>query len=131
MVAFRFIGEYFVWHYTEALLDAVRIWGNLLRFLYQFFSISLLIHTLFSPWKRLGEERKGAFDFADIFSVIFINTIMRLIGASMRIVLITIGIIAIFFGVLVGIVALFAWIFAPVIIVTLTVIGVGIIFLEP
>jgi len=131
MVVLRFIGEYFAWHYSEALVDAVRIWRDLLRFLYQFFSIHLLVRTFFAPWKRLGEERKKGFDIADFLSVLVINIIMRLIGISMRIVLIIVGVAVMFIGVLLGIVAIFVWIFAPLIIVLLITVGVGIIFLEP
>jgi len=131
MVALRFIGEYFAWHYSEALLDVVRIWKNILRFLYEFFSISLLLRTLFTPWKRLGEERRKKFDFGDMLGVFIVNTIMRIIGTAMRAVLIIFGIIAIALCLIAGVLVLFLWIFAPLIIVILLAVGFGIMFLKP
>jgi len=130
MAPLRFIGEYFSWHYGGALLDAVHIWRNILRFLYEFFSISLLLRTLFAPWKRLGEERKRKFDLGDMLGALLINTIMRIIGIIMRLILITVGITAIILCLLTGVLALIVWVFAPLIIVVLFVVGFGIMFLQ-
>jgi len=130
MVVLRFIGEYFAWHYSEALVDVVHIWKNILHFLYEFFSISLLLRTLFTPWKRLGEERRRKFDLGDIIGVLIINTIMRIIGTVMRFVLIVFGSVAIALCLLGGVLALFVWVFAPLIIAVLLIVGFGIMFLE-
>ena len=58
------------------------------------FSIGLLLRTLFSPFKRMEEERKkGSLKFEDWGGAIIINLLMRLIGSLVRSVIIIAGII--------------------------------------
>lgn len=101
--------RYFVWHYTRAIHDLFYNWLNFIWFTFNFFSISLLFKTFFSPWKRLGEKRKGFFDF----TFIIIDIIMRLFGILMRTVAIIIGIIFTILVVLSGPLILLLWIIWP------------------
>ncbi len=128
MSIFSLIGNYFLWHYSKAFVSLFRVWSNFVWFLYHFFSIPVLFRTLFSPWKKIHEEKQHAgFNLQDFLSVLIINTIMRIIGFFFRVVLIFIGALCIFTIFLALIVSLVVWLFAPVLIV-LTFIA-GIIFL--
>src|SRR3989338_11642729 len=102
--------RYLIWHYSEALADWWRIVGNFIWFFFHMFSIDLLLRTLFSPFKRLQEERKkGSWAFEDWGGAIIINVLMRLIGFGVRTMFIAVGLIFIIFTAIVGIVAFILW----------------------
>ena len=83
---------YISWHYGEAYREIVRVWTNFVWFVYNFFSMSIMVKTFFSPWMRLKEKRlKAGFHGEDIAEVIVMNIIMRAIGAMMRFFIIVIG----------------------------------------
>ncbi len=75
------------WHY----LNGWRwYWGAVvlkLRQIFHFFSFSILIRTLFKPWKRLTGDYEGGFDVAKFFEKISFNIISSTIGLVVRIVL--------------------------------------------
>ncbi|HBM45944.1 MAG: hypothetical protein UT05_C0001G0079 [Parcubacteria group bacterium GW2011_GWF2_38_76] len=107
--------RYVVWHYTRAIKDLFTIWINFIWFTFNFFSIPLLLKTFFSPWKRLGEERKGFFDV----TFIIIDTIMRLFGIFLRSITIIIGLVFVILVIALGPVALTLWLVWPLIILYL------------
>jgi hypothetical protein len=118
---------YITWHYSTAIRDLLRTWSNFLWFFYTFFSIPLLLRTLFQPFHRLDEGyRKGFYpsDWAEQFGV---NLLMRFVGAFLRIFLILLGLICLF-GTLVGGALFFvAWLAAPLVVVALSIAGVTLI----
>lgn len=112
-------GDYLSWHYAGALRDIVRLWLNLLWFLHHFFSIPLLVRTLFTPFKRISSStEKGASPQAFIETFLF-NGITRVIGALMRLVLISTGVTFLVLVLLGGIVTIILWLALPVIIIFL------------
>ena len=50
------IFEYFKWHYGRGFTELITLSRNFTIFFGHFFSLKLLFSTLFSPWKRMGEE---------------------------------------------------------------------------
>ena len=110
---------YIYWHYTRAIKELFLNIKNFLWFLYNFFSIGLLTSTLFSPWLGLGEKynREDILNFADHLGAFFVNTIMRLIGAVVRLVVIIFGLILMLCCAIVGFLLIAAWILYPVIII--------------
>lgn len=66
---------------------------NLLWFISNFFSIELLVGTLFSPWKRLAKDEYGGGD-SNFFTNFIVNVLMRISGFLIRSVTIVIGSIA-------------------------------------
>lgn len=121
--------RYLVWHYSEALADWWRIIGNFVWFFFHMFSIGLLLRTLFSPFKRMQEERKkGSLKFEDWGGAIIVNLLMRLIGFLIRLMIIVVGIIFILFTILVGAAALLLWLVLPALVVFLLVFGFGQLF---
>ncbi|MCX6751868.1 MAG: hypothetical protein NT161_03875, partial [Candidatus Nomurabacteria bacterium] len=86
--------KYIAWHYGKALLEFDAIYKNLINFIYNFFSISVLVKSFFAPWRRLGEEYpKDVLKIEEMVSVFVVNFLMRLVGILMRAILIIIGLV--------------------------------------
>lgn len=119
------LNGYFLWHYTSAFTDFLRVWGNFLWFVQHFFSIPSLFKTLFSPWKRLHEEYQKGLN-SDFFGTLVVNAIMRIIGVIVRLIFIIIGTIFLIVVFLGGLLFFLFWIIMPFAIVTLFITGLGI-----
>ena len=107
------IGYYLIWHYGPALLDIWRIYKNFIWFLYHFFSIPLLLKTLFSPLERLHEKYNKNLDISDFFATLVVNSLMRFVGATLRLFVILVGVVSITLSVFGGFLFLFFWFFLP------------------
>jgi hypothetical protein len=119
------IGHYLKWHYSRALGDIFHIWQNFIHFFYNFFSVGHLARTFIEPWHRLGEERRTkALDLEDIFEVVVVNIVMRLIGVVMRTILITFGIIFMLLTVAAGFLFYIFWLSLPVLVPLLFAAGI-------
>ncbi|MSU56101.1 MAG: hypothetical protein EXS51_02220 [Candidatus Taylorbacteria bacterium] len=113
--------SYLLWHYTTAWSDIMRLYRNIAWFLWNFFSVRLLLGTLLSPWHRLHEgSKKSAGGFLGNF---IINLLLRFIGFFARLFVILTGLVSvillsvffIFFSVI--------WPFMPLLVVVSTVNG--------
>jgi len=125
---FSIIPDYFYWHYTYGGKDVRNFFKNIVWFLWNFFSVGLLVQTLFVPWQRLREHgRKG--DIQSYFEAFIITTLMRIIGAGMRLILITIGIIVTSFAVIIGAIVSLVWFIIPLIMVAGFITGVVFLFI--
>jgi len=121
---FFVIPSYLAWHYSEALKDITRIWTNFLWFIANFFSLTLLLRTFFSPWQRLTEGRaREGFHAEDIAEAIMTNTIMRLVGMLMRSIAIILGITMLLIVFCAGIAFYAVWLLLPVLATTSFVYG--------
>ena len=116
--------DYFLWHYSESIKSFFQIWQNFLWFFYNFFSVNLLLRTLFSPWKRIQEKKASGFDPGELVSRLIMNTMMRFVGFLLRLIFIIIGIISDIIVLVAGVISLMAWIFMPVIILVLLAMGI-------
>lgn len=128
MSSLLIFNHYIVWHYSIALGLIANIWRNMLWFTIHYFSIPLLLRSLFAPWKRMTESKGRGFDLEAIAGAIVINFFSRLVGAIARGVLICIGLatLAVEF---VSIALVFAvWLTAPALIVILFLWGLMFIF---
>jgi len=105
------------WHFIEIPRDIIKIINNLLRFVWSFFSISLLLKTLFSPWRKYYWGYGRGFSLKNYLSAFSFNCISRFLGMLVRIGLIFIFLIAIFLVSGGGLILFLAWIFSPVIII--------------
>jgi len=121
MNALGIIAHYLHWHYTKAFAEVFGLWLNILWFIKEFFSFSLLIKTFFSPWKRLKDTGSGG--VGGFFEGLIITTIMRIIGIGMRTVVLVFGAIVMttaFFG---GIIFLGFWPILPLLVFVSAVFG--------
>ena len=115
---------YVKWHYTQAVVDLIGIVKNFLWFFWEFFSIKLLLKSLFTPFHRLGQQYKGGLDLSNLAETILVNTLMRFVGFLLRSFLILLGILCILLTFVVGIFFLVAWVLAPLLLVFLIAFGV-------
>lgn len=120
---------YLRWHYSHAVVDLLHIVGNFLWFFNEFFSIKLLAATLFTPFHRLEDDRKkaGGLDFATMAEHILVGTIMRVVGALLRSVLIVFGIFFIVLTFILGIFFIVVWLTAPLLLTGLVISGLTLI----
>src|SRR3989344_4639896 len=108
---------YVKWHYGRGLRELFFVAGNFLWFIIHFFSFKLLLKTLFAPWKRLGENYEGIFDFGAFASTVIVNGLMRTVGFVTKIIVLSVGVIS-YVLVLVFVFFLFLiWILAPFILI--------------
>ena len=122
------VGDYLVWHYTTALVSFVRVYKNFWWFTTQFFSLPQLLSSLLSPYKRITETRKGLFDIEGWIGYIIINSISRLIGSIIRLVIISWGIVSLLGLCLFAAIMYALFIIAPVLVVTSFMYGIYLLF---
>ena len=116
--------HYLIWHYSRAYFEFFRIWTNLLWFVVHYFSMKQLLFSWFSPWKRVTEQRTKAWDIEDMASSILINLLSRIVGAMLRTIVLVVGLAALSVLLIGGLVVYATWFLAPVLLVTLIVMGV-------
>jgi len=109
--------DWFFWHFYEMPKFFVEVWKNYISFASNFFSLEILLKSLFSPWHKYKWNYPKGFDIGEFFSTLISNTFSRIIGFFMRIVLILIAIPFQIFIIIMGLTIIFAWIFIPLIII--------------
>lgn len=122
MRALTLVPLYFHWHYSRAIRHIFGISKNLVIFLWDFFSISLLIRTLFYSWKRDYIDKDNP-DSTTWYERLIFNVVLRCIGAGIRTVFIVLGVIGIVAIVLISTLVVIAWLALPVILVVLVILG--------
>lgn len=123
------IVRYLVWHYSLAVLQFSRVYKNITVFLYNFFSIPILLKTFFAPWRRMGESYpEDKTQLVEIISSFVVNMIVRMVGVVMRSVIILIGFLTVTIFIIFYPILLLLWLALPVIVVVLLTIGVALLF---
>ena len=79
------------WHYFEVPKNLIKAFRNFLGFNFNYFSIGLLLRTFFSHWRRYREFYGRGFDPKRYLIVFSGNMISRILGATVRLVVILIG----------------------------------------
>lgn len=121
-----FITDYLSWHYSEALRDMTEILKNFLWFGYNFFSIRVLLKTLFSPIYRIREPYKGL-ELEELAESFVLNSITRFIGFFIRSFLILGGLIFEAIVAAVFVPVLLIWLFLPAVLLEAFILGVSLI----
>jgi len=114
---------YLVWHYTTALRDLNRLLKNTTWFLYHFFSVEILLKTLFLPFRRLSG--RDSTQKQSIFERIVINVLMRIVGFGVRAITIIAGVTSVVLTNLFFIIFFVVWIFLPILVPILFLFGIG------
>ncbi|MBP9855697.1 MAG: hypothetical protein KBC48_00095 [Candidatus Pacebacteria bacterium] len=116
MQSYLYLPTYVIWHYTAGLKAAGGLALNFIRFTANFFSLQLLLKTLFSPWRRLGEHYVSGLHPSEWLSTFLVNTLMRIVGAIIRLILIIVGLLMIMLTALGGLLMLIIWVLWPALI---------------
>lgn len=117
------VGDYLWWHYTTALISFIRIFKNFWWFIVNFFSIPQLISSLLSPYKRITEKRGDWLDLESWAGYILINLVSRLIGLSVRLVIILLGIFTLTLYIALAVFSYGIWLIAPILTMVSFVLG--------
>ncbi len=105
--------SFFKWWYSDGWRQRARLMMIKLEGVIDYFSIDLLLKTLFQPFRQDSTGKvDGSLDrklraFAD-------NLISRVLGAIIRLVILLFGLVAIAFNTVVAIGALVVWAIVPV-----------------
>jgi hypothetical protein len=120
---------YFRWHYGRGVVGYLSIWKTFLWFVPRFFSLAMLLQTLFSPWHRLKESYKGGFSFEALMEMLVVNILMRIVGFFVRTVVILIGILSEVVLLVGGGIAFVLWFVAPFLVPISFIIGISFFFI--
>lgn len=119
--------DFIVWYYSKAIIDVLAVWFNFMWFITHFFSMPLLVRTLFSPWKRMTDDSTRR-TIEGFFEAIVMNIMSRIFGAIARLSLIVIGLLALCAGVVGLCVVLACWLFSPFLIILSIFYGISLFF---
>ena len=118
------------WYLLDKPKLLLKAWFNYLRFYLKFFSILLLLKTLFSPWRQYEWKRQTrGFNLNEIMKIHFSNLISRILGFIVRVVMIFVGLAVEFFVFIIGLGVVIGWFFLPVIMVIVLIKGLELLFL--
>jgi len=109
--------QWLSWHFFDVPRSILIAWKNFLRFNLNYFSIPLLLKTLFSPWRRYQFTYGKGFEIGRYFTVFFSNLIFRLLGAVMRGFLIIIGLLVEIFIIFAGFMVFLGWLILPILLI--------------
>jgi hypothetical protein len=109
--------DWFFWQFYQMPIFLFEVWNNYFIFATNYFSLPLLLKTFFSPWRRYKWMYPKGFDAFEFFNTFVSNTVSRILGAFMRIVLIIVGICLQIFVVVSGLIVFVVWLLLPLIII--------------
>lgn len=104
---------YLQWQYLDRPKVIWQGWKDCLRFNLNYWSVPLLLQTLFSHWRRYSYSYGRGFDIGRWFNAFTFNIISRVLGALMRSILIVIGLLAEILIFLTGAAILLLWLLLP------------------
>ncbi len=107
-----FLADILYWWYGSGWLGQLKKIMDRLTAAIDFFSIGLLITTLFSPFRQISAEKIDG-PIGDKLRAFVDKLISRVVGATVRTLLIVIGIAVIIIQFAFGIVFLITWLFIP------------------
>ena len=114
-----FPARYLWWHYQAAVVEFLVLARSLIKFVFDFFSVGILVRSYLSPWRRLHEEYEKRRPLGEWFEVFVLNMLMRAVGIFMRTIMIAVGLAATLISLLVAAAGLILWLAAPVLVVIL------------
>lgn len=108
---------YLKWHYSRGLKELLGVSQNFMWFVLHFFSFKLLLSTLFSPWKRMGETYGNVLDLGRFASAFIVNSIMRIVGFVSRSIVLVVGLAAMLFVCVLSLLSIMIWVLAPAVLI--------------
>lgn len=89
-VFFNYVG----WLYSAGIKEYLIAWANFHWFLFHFFSIDILLRTMFAPWHRMREQGGRGLDIEAMLARTAVNLILRAVGLVVRSALIVAGLVS-------------------------------------
>jgi len=120
--------QYLIWQFFDVPGELIKAWKNFLLFNLNYFSISLLVKTFFSHWRRYKWFYGKGFDIGRYLEVLFSNLISRVLGAIIRSFLLLIGLMVEIFIILAGLIVFAGWLIMPALLIAGLIFGFKIIF---
>jgi len=122
--------NYFFWHYTDGTREYLEIWRNYLRFFWRFFSVKLLLKTLFWPWRRDVTRHGRGFDPQEFLQVAAFNLISRFMGALVKLVTVAFCFLTELLIFILGLIFFGVWLLLPVVVLAFLLLGVRSLFVS-
>lgn len=105
---------YLGWFFVDAVKGILGAWKNVLKFNLNYWSVPLLLKTLFSHWRRYRYSYGKGFDPGRYLEVFSFNFISRIMGFVMRTFFIFAGLSSEVFIFFTGLFILLFWISLPI-----------------
>jgi len=121
------LGDYIRWHYRDALFHYLRLLRTAWWFIVSYFSMPILIRTLFKPYRKMGESDTKTWQAWLDTSIM--NSLSRIVGFSVRVVLLGAGFVSLCLITILGIVGYFVWLIAPLLPASLVFFGTSLIII--
>ena len=109
--------QYLAWQFADVPQAILTGWKNCLRFNLNYWSVPLLLKTLFSHWRRYRYSYGRGFNLRRYFEAFSFNMISRVLGTLMRSVLIIFGLLTEILVILVGAIVFFIWLILPLLLI--------------
>ena len=103
---------FFSWWYGAGWRDQFSRLGASLDRVNDYFSVPLLLRTLFKPFRQISAGETGR-DLKEKFQVALDKLFSRLIGAFMRVFLIIAGVLSMIFVIILDLIKALVWPFFP------------------
>jgi len=105
------------WQFIEVPRFLLRIWKNYILFALNYSSLSVLLKSLFSPWRNYRWNYPSGFNPGEFLGTMISNFFSRILGAIARSIFIVFGIFFQIFVILSGLTVFLFWILMPFIII--------------
>jgi len=112
------------WYYGEAVKNVLNAWRNFIIFALNYFSIPLLLKTLFAPWKRDITRKPRGLDIKKFLDYLAFNLISRGLGFLVRLVTILVGIVFLILVAVAGAIFFALWLVLPLILLGLLIFAI-------
>lgn len=120
--------QWLSWQFIYVPSGILQAWRNFLLFTFNYFSIPILLRTLFFYWRRYRYFYGRGFDLKRYFDAFTFNIISRVIGSIIRSIFIVIGLFSEAFVVIFGMIVFAGWFLLPIILIAGLWFGIKLIF---
>ena len=103
----------FLWWYAKGWGGCATGLLNRLRDAFDFFSMSSLIRTLFAPFRQIAAGVSDTASMGERLRMFGDRLISRFVGATVRLIILAVGVVVIVFEVVIGSVLLVLWPLVP------------------